>query len=125
MHCARSRGRYVNKWTSWTDPPCCLALIGQTGSTVPGAHGLTATSSTFQFCENGAKAVSWEANRKRETPEFFASHPVSTRLQWFDHQLEDEGRLTHPMAYDRASDTYRSILWDIAFARIGGASQKS
>ena len=75
--------------------------------------------STFQFCENGAKAVSWEATRKRVTSEFFASHPVSTLLQWPDHLLEDEGRLTHPMAYDRASDTYQPISWDAAFARIG------
>ena len=75
--------------------------------------------STFQFCENGAKAVSWEATRKRVTPEFFASHPVSTLLQWPDHKLEDEGRLTHPMAYDRSSDAYRPITWHSAFARIG------
>jgi molybdopterin-dependent oxidoreductase alpha subunit len=75
--------------------------------------------STFQFCENGAKAVSWEATRKRAPPEFFATHPVSTLLQWPDSQLEGEGRLTHPMAYDRVSDTYRPISWDYAFKRIG------
>ena len=28
-------------------------------------------TSTFQFCENGAKAVTWEATKKRVTPEFF------------------------------------------------------
>jgi molybdopterin-dependent oxidoreductase alpha subunit len=79
--------------------------------------------STFQFCENGAKAVSWEATKKRAPPEFFAAHPVSTLLQWPDHQLEGEGRLTHPMAYDRASDTYRPIAWGAAFARIGEVLQ--
>jgi hypothetical protein len=31
-------------------------------------------TSTFQFCENGAKAVTWEATRKRVTPDFFAQH---------------------------------------------------
>ena len=36
--------------------------------------------STFQFCENGAKAVTWEATNKRVTPEFFANHPVATLL---------------------------------------------
>lgn len=75
--------------------------------------------STFQFCENGAKAVSWEATKKRATPEFFATHPVSTLLQWPDSHLEGEGRLTHPMSYDGASDTYRPISWDSAFQRIG------
>ena len=76
-------------------------------------------SSTFQFCENGAKAVTWEATKKRVTPEFFAGHTVSSLLGWTDHQLENEGRLTHPMRYDPASDTYKPIGWDQAFARIG------
>jgi hypothetical protein len=34
-------------------------------------------TSSFEFCENGAKAVSWEATAKRTTPEFFAAHTVS------------------------------------------------
>jgi molybdopterin-dependent oxidoreductase alpha subunit len=76
-------------------------------------------TSTFQFCENGAKAVTWEATKKRVLPEFFAAHTVSALLERTDYALENEGRLTHPMAYDRASDTYKPISWDAAFARIG------
>ncbi|WP_140720981.1 FdhF/YdeP family oxidoreductase [Pseudomonas sp. Hp2] len=75
--------------------------------------------STFQFCENGAKAVTWEATSKRVTPEFFAQHTVTELLALSDHALEDFGRLTHPMAYDPATDTFRPIEWDAAFARIG------
>jgi molybdopterin-dependent oxidoreductase alpha subunit len=75
-------------------------------------------TSTFQFCENGAKAVTWEATKKRVTPDFFAAHTVAELTGWSDHALEDAGRLTHPMAYDQASDTYRPISWDDAFARI-------
>ncbi len=78
-----------------------------------------AHTSTFQFCENGAKAATWEATRKRVTPEFFAAHPVAELLTWSDHDLENAGRLTHPLAYDAASDTYQAIEWDDAFARIG------
>ncbi|KRA03205.1 FdhF/YdeP family oxidoreductase [Achromobacter sp. Root565] len=78
-----------------------------------------AHTSTFQFCENGAKAVTWEATRKRVTPEFFAAHTVTELLTWTDHDLENAGRLTHPLAYDTASDTYQPIEWDAAFARIG------
>ena len=78
-----------------------------------------AHTSTFQFCENGAKAVTWEATRKRVTPEFFAAHTVTELLTWTDHDLENAGRLTHPLAYDAASDTYQPIQWDAAFARIG------
>ncbi|SEO90491.1 oxidoreductase alpha (molybdopterin) subunit [Luteibacter sp. UNC138MFCol5.1] len=76
-------------------------------------------TSTFQFCENGAKAVTWEATKKRVTPEFFAAHTVTELLTQSDYELENHGRLTHPMAYDAASDTYVPIAWDDAFARIG------
>jgi len=76
-------------------------------------------TSTFQFCENGAKAVAWEATKRRVTPEFFAAHTVAELLEWSDHQLEDAGRLTTPMAYDAAGDRYLPISWDAAFARIG------
>lgn len=76
-------------------------------------------TSTFQFCENGAKAVTWEATHKRTTPEFFARHTVSALRERSDYELEGEGRLTHPMIYDRASDTYQPIEWSDAFARIG------
>jgi molybdopterin-dependent oxidoreductase alpha subunit len=78
-------------------------------------------TSTFQFCENGAKAVTWEATKKRVTPEFFARHSVSELLAWSDHDLEDAGRLTDPLAYDAATDRFVAISWDDAFARIGAA----
>lgn len=78
-------------------------------------------TSSFEFCENGAKAVSWEATGKRATPALFAAHTVAELWEWSDHALEDEGRLTHPMAYDAATDSYRPISWEDAFARIGAA----
>ncbi|UVA80965.1 FdhF/YdeP family oxidoreductase [Pandoraea commovens] len=75
--------------------------------------------STFQFCENGAKAVTWEATTKRVTPAFFEQHTVSSLLAMSDYALEDFGRLTHPMAYDAATDKFKPVEWDAAFARIG------
>lgn len=75
--------------------------------------------STFQFCENGAKAVTWEATTKRVTPSFFAEHTVSALWEKSDFELEGYGRLTHPMKYDPQSDTFRPVEWDEAFARIG------
>lgn len=75
--------------------------------------------STFQFCENGAKAVTWEATNKRVTPDFFTHHPVASLLLRSDYELEDLGRITHPLVYDRASDTYQPVEWEVAFARIG------
>ncbi|MDI4233446.1 FdhF/YdeP family oxidoreductase [Bradyrhizobium sp. Arg237L] len=76
-------------------------------------------TSSFEFCENGAKAVAWEATAKRCTPEFFAEHSVTELSGWSDYDLEMVGRLTHPMVYDRASDHYRPVSWDDAFAIIG------
>jgi molybdopterin-dependent oxidoreductase alpha subunit len=78
-------------------------------------------TSSFEFCENGAKAVSWEATKKRTTPEFFAAHSVSELLGWSDFALEGQGRLTHPMAYDPATDRYVAIEWEEAFERIAAS----
>jgi molybdopterin-dependent oxidoreductase alpha subunit len=76
-------------------------------------------TSSFEFCENGAKAVAWEATSKRCTPEFLAAHSVTELAGWSDYQLEMVGRLTHPMAYDAACDHYIPVTWDEAFATIG------
>jgi anaerobic selenocysteine-containing dehydrogenase len=44
---------------------------------------------------------------------------VSELWDWTDHNLEDQGRLTHPIVYDADSDRYEADRWDAAFARIG------
>jgi molybdopterin-dependent oxidoreductase alpha subunit len=75
-------------------------------------------ASTFEFCENGAKAVAAEATARRAGPELFAQHTVRQLAEQSDFWLEDQGRLTHPMAYDAASDKYLPIEWDEAFGRI-------
>jgi len=90
------------------------------GFDCPGcAWGDPAHGSSFEFCENGVKAVSWEATDKRATPRFFAKHPVSELRGWTDYALESEGRLTHPMRYDAETDTYRVVEWEEALAEIG------
>jgi molybdopterin-dependent oxidoreductase alpha subunit len=78
-------------------------------------------TASFEFCENGAKAVSWEATAKRTTPEFFAAHTLSELWNWSDFDLENEGRLTHPMVYDQATDRYLPTSWDEALTKIGAA----
>lgn len=75
-------------------------------------------TSTFEFCENGAKAVAFEATGKRVEPAFFAEYSVSWLKQQSDHFLEDSGRLTQPMRYDAASDHYLPVSWDEAFATV-------
>jgi molybdopterin-dependent oxidoreductase alpha subunit len=76
-------------------------------------------TSSFEFCENGGKAVAWESTAERCTPEFFAEHTVLELEGWSDYDLEMAGRLTHPMAYDAARDRYVPVSWDEAFATVG------
>jgi molybdopterin-dependent oxidoreductase alpha subunit len=79
-----------------------------------------AHASTFEFCENGVKAVAAEATSKRVRHEFYERHTVAELMEQSDYELEQHGRLTDPMVYDQASDKYRPIGWDEAFALIGG-----
>jgi anaerobic selenocysteine-containing dehydrogenase len=75
--------------------------------------------SIFQFCENGAKAVTWEATGKRVTPEFFGQHTATELLRFSDYELENFGQLTHPMVYNPVTDKFRKVSWEAAFERIG------
>ncbi|WP_439615240.1 FdhF/YdeP family oxidoreductase [Shinella sp.] len=91
------------------------------GFDCPGcAWGDPEHGSSFEFCENGVKAVAWEATEKRASPVFFAAHTVSELRRLTDYELELNGRLTHPMRYDAASDRYLPVAWEDAFAEIGG-----
>jgi molybdopterin-dependent oxidoreductase alpha subunit len=76
-------------------------------------------TSAFEFCENGAKAVTWESTAKRVDPTFFAEHSVSDLWQQPDHWLENQGRITHPLRYNPATDHYEVVSWDDALADIG------
>jgi molybdopterin-dependent oxidoreductase alpha subunit len=76
-------------------------------------------ASTFEFCENGVKAVAAEATSKRVTRQFFAENTVTSLLEQSDYALEQHGRLTEPMRYDAATDKYIPIGWDAAFALVG------
>ncbi|MFZ6657928.1 FdhF/YdeP family oxidoreductase [Undibacterium sp. TJN19] len=75
-------------------------------------------TSTFEFCENGAKAVAAESTARRATPELIFEYTVEELSAKSDHWLEAQGRLTQPMQYDRATDRYQLISWDQAFASI-------
>ncbi|MCM2502502.1 FdhF/YdeP family oxidoreductase [Aureimonas altamirensis] len=78
-----------------------------------------ATPHRFEFCENGAKATIWEQTHHRTDRDFFASHRVSALREWSDHDLERQGRLTHPLRYDASLDQYVPVAWEEAFAAIG------
>ena len=76
-------------------------------------------TSSFEFCENGAKAVAFELTKRRVTREFFAAHTVHELEQQSDYWLEEQGRLTEPMRYDRGTDHFVPVSWEDAFAVIG------
>ncbi len=97
-----------------------LLRVNQTsGFDCPGCAWGDNKSGTFQFCENGAKAVAWESTEKKVGEVFFASHSVSSLLKQNDYWLEYQGRLSQPLKYDASTDHYRPIEWSEAFAFIG------
>jgi molybdopterin-dependent oxidoreductase alpha subunit len=73
----------------------------------------------LEFCENGAKATAWEVASKRADRTFFDTHTLTELESWRDHDLEEAGRLTHPMRWDAARDKYVAVTWQDAFDDIG------
>ncbi len=72
----------------------------------------------FEFCENGAKAVSDESTKKRITPEFFARHSIADLAAQSDYWLNQQGRLTSPMVRHPNATHYQPITWSEAFTMI-------
>ena len=68
-----------------------------------------------EFCENGAKAVAWEADRKRVETSFWAEHSISDLAERTEYWLGQQGRLVEPVFKPAGSDHYRPIGWDDAF----------
>ena len=77
-----------------------------------------------EFCEEGAKATAWELTRYRTTPEFFAEHTLTELRDWKDYDLEQHGRLTHPLRYNPDTDKYAAVEWEEAFDEIGGTLKR-
>ena len=71
-----------------------------------------------EFCESGAKAVAWEATRKRVDAAFFAAHTIDDLRAQEDHWLEHHGRLTEPMYLAPGASHYTAIGWEDALALV-------
>lgn len=71
-----------------------------------------------EYCENGIKAISEEATKRRIDQRFFAKHSVSEMLNWSDFEIGKKGRLTEPMILREGSDHYEPIDWSAAFDLI-------
>ncbi|MDE9441087.1 FdhF/YdeP family oxidoreductase [Xenorhabdus bovienii] len=88
------------------------------GFDCPGCAWGDDNKSLFSFCENGAKAMTWEATRRHVDRAFFATYSVSKLYQQSDYFLEYQGRVVEPMRYNHQTDHYEPISWDDAFTLI-------
>ncbi|NCG01487.1 MAG: hypothetical protein GWP25_06820, partial [Euryarchaeota archaeon] len=73
---------------------------------------------TFEFCENGAKAVADEAMKARVTPDFFSKHSIHSLAKRSDYWLNKQGRISHPVVLEEGESHYKEISWDDALDRI-------
>ena len=73
---------------------------------------------SFEFCENGAKAVADEAMSANVTPAFFKKYSVRDLLKKSDFWLNNQGRLERPMLLKPGSTHYESIDWSDALDLI-------
>jgi molybdopterin-dependent oxidoreductase alpha subunit len=68
-----------------------------------------------EFCENGAKAVAYETDRKRVERDFWQTYGVSELANRSEYWLGQQGRLTEPVFKPAGSDHYEPITWEAAF----------
>ncbi|MEO6309707.1 MAG: FdhF/YdeP family oxidoreductase [Leifsonia sp.] len=71
-----------------------------------------------EFCENGAKAVTWEASPVTIPRSFWAEQSLTDLLDKSEYWLGMQGRLVEPMHKPAGADHYQPISWDDAFALI-------
>ena len=74
---------------------------------------------TFEFCENGAKAVTWEATPVTIPTTFWSENSISSLLEKSEYWLGMQGRLIEPVYKPKGKDNYEPISWDNAFKLIG------
>lgn len=73
----------------------------------------------LEFCENGAKAVTWEATPVTVPSRFWSENSLTSLLDKSEYWLGMQGRLTEPVHKPAGSDHYLPISWDRAFEIIG------
>jgi molybdopterin-dependent oxidoreductase alpha subunit len=71
-----------------------------------------AKRATFEFCENGAKAVADEATLKRVGADFFAKYSITELKTQSDRWLNEQGRLVTPMLLAEGASHYQPISWE-------------
>ncbi|MEY9776921.1 FdhF/YdeP family oxidoreductase [Arthrobacter sp. MW3 TE3886] len=72
----------------------------------------------FEFCENGAKAVTWEATPVVVPETFWAENSVSDLRSQTEYWLGMQGRLTEPVYKAAGEDHYKAVSWDEALRLV-------
>ncbi|QEL13720.1 FdhF/YdeP family oxidoreductase [Limnoglobus roseus] len=68
-----------------------------------------------EFCENGAKAIAFEADSRTIGAEFFRDHSVDDLSKLSDYEHGRFGRLAEPLVLRPGSRYYEAITWESAF----------
>ncbi len=74
--------------------------------------------SPAEFCENGAKAVTWEATPVTVPTSFFAENSIDDMLGISEYELGLLGRLTEPMYRAKGATHYAPVSWQQAFTIV-------
>ncbi|MGJ9423764.1 FdhF/YdeP family oxidoreductase [Aeromicrobium sp. CF3.5] len=74
--------------------------------------------SPLEFCENGLKAVTWEATPITVPTSFWAENSLTSLNDKDEYWLGQQGRLTEPVHKPAGSDHYVPISWADAFAVV-------
>ncbi|MFD4990822.1 FdhF/YdeP family oxidoreductase [Cellulosimicrobium cellulans] len=72
-----------------------------------------------EFCENGAKAITWEATPRTVPRAFWAENSLTDLAQRDEYWLGQQGRLTEPVHKPAGSDHYEPVTWERAFEIVG------
>ena len=112
LHGARLQadGRRPQPEDSWGDEPEGRLRLHELRVAGPGPP------QDAEFCENGAKAVTWEATPLTVPTSFWAEHSVTDLLTKSDYWLGMQGRLIEPVYKPAGEDHYEPVSWDEAFA---------
>ena len=68
--------------------------------------------SSFEFCENGAKAVANEAMKANVDAKFFTKYSLKELTKKSDYWLNNQGRIKQPMYLALGATHYTPISWE-------------
>ena len=74
--------------------------------------------STFEFCENGAKAVADEAMKPMVNRDFFSKYSVEDLSKKSDYWLNNQGRIDEPMYLKKGGTHYEPLSWEDSITLI-------